>query len=111
MNPVASKAPGADESCQAGAGHDCCHKAKADGGEATQETTVTLPSSDMSCCPLVGQPAEFARQVRLLDAPQVLSGNVLLPAPGVEPYRVTISARLPVRDRGSTYLRCCVFLI
>ncbi len=100
------------ESCPMNAGQDCCHKART-GEDAADATTATpLPSSSgqMFCYPLDSQPADPARKARSLDAPPALTAVALL-SPVVEPYPATIPVRLTVRDRGSTYLRCCVFLI
>lgn len=108
---IASKVPGAEQPCPVGGGHDRHHQANADDGGVRRETSAKLPIGESSRCPLVGQTADLAGKVRPLDAPQVLAGSHALPALRVELYPNTISARLPVRDRGSTYLRCCVFLI
>jgi hypothetical protein len=101
------------ESCPMKAGHDCCHKAGTDkdATDAPAATLITPSSGQMFCCPLGSQSADPARKVRSLDAPQALMAVALLSTPGVKLYPATFPVQLTVRDRGSTYLRCCVFLI
>ena len=99
----------AQQGCSMGGGHNQHHQANVNDDGGRLEMTAT--PGELSPCPLVGQTADLARKVRPLDAPQVLAGSSPLPTPGLEPYHDAISARLPIRDRGSTYLRCCVFLI
>ena len=99
----------AEQGCSMGGGHDRRHQANVNDDGGRLEMTAT--PGELSPCPLVGQTADLARKVRPLDAPQVLAGSDHVPTPSVEPYPDAITARLPIRDRGSTYLRCCVFLI
>lgn len=108
---TALEAPGAEGPCPMDAGHHRPQKANVDDDGARGETSVTLLHGESSLCPLVGQSADLARKVRPLDAPRTLAGSAPLPVPVLEPYRDTIPVRLTIRDRGSTYLRCCVFLI
>jgi hypothetical protein len=99
------------ESCQWGAGRNCCHRA----GEESDKPSVGMTSSSpdwMMCCPLAGHSAVAAGKSSVRDArAAVLSVRAILPVP-LEGSLVTSPARgLRVPDRGGTYLRCCVFLI
>lgn len=111
LQRVSLVAPGVERPCPTGEGHRRRHKADVEDEWARGETSATLPPGELSLCPLVGQSGDLARKVRLLDAPRASAASEHLPAPGVEPYCDTIHVRLTIRDRGSTYLRCCVFLI
>jgi hypothetical protein len=101
------------ESCPAFAGGDCCHKAKAErggeGGPNAGRTPLRTPRTD--CCPLKAQSADPARKAGATDAHPAAAGT---------PLKFTARAHTPARldahrprvpDRGSTHLRCCVFLI
>ena len=118
---VVSAAAGADEreaveqteSCPAFAGRDCCHKAKAEGGEVNGATARRTPghAPRTDCCPLKGQAADPARKVGVADAHLAEAGIPLKFNPHTNIHARLTLHRLRVPDRGSTHLRCCVFLI
>ncbi len=101
------------DSCPAFAGHDCCHKAKAGsgdgGGPTARQTPGRAPRTD--CCPLKTQSADPTRKVGLADAPLAEAGTPLKFNPHTNTHARLTPHRLRVPDRGSTHLRCCVFLI
>ena len=92
------------------ASHDCCQKDKSDG---TQSVDTKHRHSDApSCCPLTSQSvADPARKARSADAPLASVGSGLLFASNVNPTPTLSSPKPLVSNKGSTYLRCCVFLI
>lgn len=101
------------ESCPAFAGHDCCHKAKAEGGEVKGLTARRAPghAPRTDCCPLKTQSADPARKVGVADARLAEAGTPLKLSPHTNTLARLTAHRLRVPDRGSTHLRCCVFLI
>jgi hypothetical protein len=105
----------AAESCSMNSGGDCCHKAEQSKETGKAPTIGALPQSrnisSLSCCPLVGLSSDPARKASASDAPLVIAANVLFLAPKIEHPSKVVSLRSQTRDRGSTYLRCCVFLI
>ena len=64
-------------------------------------------------CPLGGRHAsDPARKVRVDTTPTAATTPAAQsPAPEAGYAGPAYAARLPARDRGSTHLRCCVFLI
>lgn len=104
-------------------GGDCCHKAKRPNVRRDTETARTLtpntstpaPSRsipDMSCCPLANRVADTARKVRISAAPSAIENRGHLHALDKAERPAELYAfKTEVRDRGSTHLRCCVFLI
>lgn len=98
------------ESCPAFSGHDCCQKTE----ESNDAASIAFPpkkTENISCCPLTALSADAARRVSTSDAPfaAVQSTSQVVPD-----TRISIqlpASRLKVPDRGSTYLRYCVFLI
>jgi hypothetical protein len=99
----------AEDSCEAFSGHDCCRKSKDNG--AAFVGTIPARKDDASCCPLAGQTADPARKASYLDAPLAVAGNGPLLTPNVR-TSLTLPLMMPqIADRGSTYLRCCAFLI
>jgi hypothetical protein len=97
-----------DESCDASARKNCCHKKKGD-GQASLGTSQTGAHS--SCCPLAAISADPGRKLGTKDAPAVPAESRL---PGATVSRIPArnsSYKLRVPDRGSTHLRLCVFLI
>ena len=103
-------------------GGDCCHKAKRRNVRRDAETTraLTTPGTpaptgnlpDVSCCPLANRVADAARKVRVSDAPRAVESRGLTAALDKAERPAELYAQKPqVRDRGSTHLRCCVFLI
>jgi len=105
----------AAETCPMNSGGDCCHKAGQSKETGNAPTIGALPQSQnlssLSCCPLVGLSSDPARKASASDAPLAIAANVLFLAPKIEHPSKVVSLRSQTRDRGSTYLRCCVFLI
>ena len=105
-----------EESCamSSSAGHDCCKKEEDDdaavGDAATNVRNPQTPAS-ASCCPLAKVSADPARKISSKDVPLAIAGSGLPVAPESRTSTTLPSSRLRVPDRGSTYLRCCVFLI
>jgi hypothetical protein len=101
------------DSCPAFAGHDCCHKAKAErgggNGPNAGRTPARTPRTD--CCPLKAQSADPARKASTTDASLAEAGTPLRPATHANTPARLDAHRQRVPDRGSTHLRCCVFLI
>lgn len=103
------------DSCPAFAVHDCCHKAG--GGKAEDgvgAATIRQPLKErtrIACCPLAGQSADPTRKVNVADAPVAEAGRKPTPTPNTLTPAQTSTPWLRVPDRGSTHLRCCVFLI
>lgn len=98
------------ESCPAFSGHDCCQKTEVSNDAAS----ITIPpkkTENISCCPLTGLSADPARRVSTSDAPFAVVQSTSLVAPDTRISTQLPTSRLKVPDRGSTYLRCCVFLI
>jgi len=108
--PVAkTEASGTADSCPM-ASHDCCQKAKGDGTQFTEPTQQRTDAP--SCCPLTDQfAADPARKVRSADAPLAAVVSELLFASNYNPTPKLSSQKPLVSNKGSTYLRCCVFLI
>ena len=100
-------------SCPAAAKGDCCHSQPAQGdGERRIALTAPRTASEMSCCPLAGQSAVVVGKPRLADAPALtFTSSSFLIAPRVGTRDASFAARQRVPDRGSTYLKCCTFLI
>jgi hypothetical protein len=110
----ASAAPAATEeasetadSCPM-ASRDCCQKP-----EGNLPTSVeTVPDHHApSCCPLKGQTAEHARKAGNLERPLAATESELSFALNFHPTPKFSPDNLPVANKGSTYLRCCVFRI
>jgi hypothetical protein len=92
-------------------GHGCCHQTES---EAEQSVAGTIPvsSSRMACCPLSAQPAITVSKTRVENAPALaLAPYQILPKLDDGTYTARSTGRILIPDRGSTYLRCCVFLI
>jgi hypothetical protein len=97
-------------------GRDCCGGVEE---EEAEETEGRAPagaerhgSRTAMHCPLGGRhTSDPARKVRVDTAPNAYTPATQSPAPVsgyvTPPYAVDVL----VRDRGSTYLRCCVLLI
>lgn len=100
------------DSCPSMSGHDCCPTIES--GDDDDGSTVRQTPRDgarINCCPLSGQSADPARKVSISDAPFVEAGSRLTVAPKHQTPAQLTSRRTQVPDRGSTRLRCCVFLI
>ena len=98
------------ESCPAFSGHDCCQQTENSNGAASIET-LPKNTANVSCCPLAGLSADPARKVSASDAPPTVAQSGLSVAPCARTSTQLPAYRLQVPDRGSTHLRCCVFLI
>jgi hypothetical protein len=92
-------------------GHVCCRAAANHQGDSQIRNAQSFASDSSIYCPLAGQRAGVASKVRLLDvSPQAAASN----APYLNnllPVARAPRAASTLRDRGSTYLRCCVLLI
>jgi hypothetical protein len=107
-----------EDSCPS-SGHDCCKKKPKSAEDKEAETRESSAIANIphgtdampSCCPLAIQSADPARKSRFVDAPLVTTASRLLGTPDFQPSNAIPFTRLRVPDRGSTYLRCCVFLI
>lgn len=100
-------------SCLTAAKGNCCHSQQAK-SNSKQLNARTAPQTvgEMSCCPIAGQSAVVISKPRRADAPVLAPTSITFPvAPRVERRDASFAARQHVPDRGSTYLRCCVFLI
>ncbi len=97
-------------SCPATANTACCHHAKNDGTQLVAQT-VPQPQGAMSCCSLAGRSTLAVSNPQVDLSALALTGSraLLLPKPEIYPART--AGRTLMRDRGSTYLMCCVFLI
>lgn len=103
----AQAASEADSCPMESGGHDCCEE----DGDGPSNVRFPKHNTHVSCCPLATLSADPARKISTKDVPLAVAGNGL---PAVADSRTSTplpSYRLRVPDRGSTYLRCCVFLI
>ncbi len=105
---VKAEASGTADSCPM-ASHDCCQSPV--GNHPTSVETIPEHRYAPSCCPLTGQAADPARKVSNLVTPLVATGSGLSFALKVHPVLKFSPNDLPVANKGSTYLRCCVFRI
>ena len=100
------------DSCAAMGGHDCCG-----GGEQKEERRASAGAQGRGSrtamhCPLGGRhTSDPARKVRVDTTPTASTPALQSPAPESSYVTVPYAADVLVRDRGSTHLRCCVFLI
>ena len=97
-------------------GHDCCGGAEEGEGEEKGERssagTEGHGGRTAMHCPLGGrQASDPARKVRVDAAPTASTPASQSPAPESSYVTPPYAADALVRDRGGTYLRCCVFLI
>lgn len=117
---VVSEAAGAEareavaqgDSCPAFAGRDCCQREKArssGGGPDARQTPGHAPRTN--CCPLKSLSADPARKSGVAVAPPAGAGTPVKLTPHTNTHAPLVAHRLRVPDRGSTHLRCCVFLI
>ncbi|HZH34846.1 MAG TPA: hypothetical protein VEX64_08400 [Pyrinomonadaceae bacterium] len=117
MRMQAAKAAAASdegESCPMSGNHDCCKgKEKKD----RKQTSFAFPqkgSPQLDCCAFVKlPPADPARRVNQIDAPATVAGIIGFEIPALEEPKISSSKafRSIPRDRGSTFLRNCVFRI
>jgi hypothetical protein len=101
-----SQAASDGESCAVASERDCCQKQ--DGAANIGSPTQT---KNVSCCPLAGVSSDPARKISMDHRSFALaaSGSSFgLSSKVPTPF---LSYQLLVPDRGSTRLRCCVFLI
>ena len=105
-----SQSTSESESCPAFSDHDCCQKTGGSDGAATIGLLPQNTTND-SCCPLTGLSADPARKVSGSDAPLAVTGSGLSVTPDTRISTLLRAYRPKVPDRGSTHLRCCVFLI
>jgi hypothetical protein len=105
-----SQAAAQTESCPAFSGHDCCKKTE-NAYDAASIGILPQHTTDASCCPLTGLSADPARKLSVADAPLAVADQGLPFAPDTHTPISLPAYRAQVPDRGSTHLRCCVFLI
>lgn len=116
-NAVETAAAGPAESCDAFAGHDCCRKSlptppvQSNQADVVFDALPPAPSGRLMCCPLAQPSADPPRRLNLNDAPLALVAASPAPALSVQELLPEAPQKLRVPDRGSTYLRCCAFLI
>ena len=96
------------ESCPTSSGHDCC---KEDDGDGAGNVRLPKHTTNVSCCPLAGVSADAARKISIKDVPLAVAGSGLPVASDSRTSTPLPTYQLRVPDRGSTHLRCCVFLI
>ena len=104
------------DSCAAMGGHDCCGGKREAGKKQDKRSSVGADSHGGRTamhCPLGGRhAADPARKVRVDTTPAAAAAPATQsPAPESNYAAPAYAADVLVRDRGSTYLRCCVFLI
>lgn len=93
-------------------GHDCCGGVEEEDGGRASAGSESHGSSTAMHCPLGGRHAsDPARKVRVDTTPAASAPATQSPAPESSYVTPPYAADVLVRDRGSTYLRCCVFLI
>ena len=99
------------DSCAAMRGHDCCGRVE-EKDEGTSAGVADHGGRAAMHCPLGGRHAsDPARKVRVDTTPTASAPAAQSPAPRSSYVTPAPAADVLVRDRGSTYLRCCVFLI
>jgi hypothetical protein len=104
------------DSCDAMSGHDCCAGVDSEGGKERDERASAGAENHGNRtamhCPLGDRHAsDPARKVRVDTTPTVSTPALQTPAPESSYVPAPFAADVLVRDRGSTHLRCCVFLI
>ena len=104
------------DSCAAMSGHDCCAGGEAEEGKGeagrSSVDAATHGGRTAMHCPLGGrQASDPARKVRVDTTPTTATPVAQSPAPESSYVTPPYVADVLVRDRGSTHLRCCVFLI
>lgn len=104
------------DSCDAASERDCCAGGEAGEGEGeagrSSVNAATRGGRTAMRCPLGGrQTSDPARKVRFDTTPTTATPAAQSPAPEPSYAAPTQADGAPARDRGSTYLRCCVFMI
>jgi hypothetical protein len=97
-------------SCATKAEADCCKPEKQQGASTDGDAISKLPNAN---CPLLPSqtPSEFRQsQVTSLLA-AILPVTPFIPQLETDKYAPVFTNSLLPTNRGSTYLRCCVFLI
>ncbi len=95
-------------------GHDCCaekRQTQKRGEQFSLKTPLPPARGQSACCAFVPQPSDPARKIKLDETPATPAPVAVLPALSVKKSSAENHLTLRVLDRGSTYLRCCVFLI
>lgn len=108
--PVDEHQAAAENSCPNSSGHDCCQKAEGNNDGSTARQTSGETAGD-DCCLLPGQTAGLVIKVSNSDAPTAAAGDGPKVALSTHTFKQLTSHPAQVPDRGSTHLRCCVFLI
>lgn len=115
-----------EHSCSAGKSHGCCAKnpggssnkpnPAAQGSDTAGAKSTTLikpanPSSGMKDCPLALSRAAVAksRSIEVRSAPAI--AHSIFSSGNSPELRILLASPPRLRNRGHTYLRCCVFLI
>ncbi len=96
--------------CPASSGPDCCYQQNSNRVATSLRTTPLTPRAP-ACCPLTGQAAEAPHKIRFDGKPLIVVVDRLLVSSIAAEKVAWTTAQTRVPDRGSTYLRCCVFLI
>jgi hypothetical protein len=91
------------------ASRDCCQKPA--GNQTAAVETIPEHRNSPACCPLTGQAADPARKAGNLDAPLAATESNRSFAINFHLVLQFSPDYLPVANKGSTYLRCCVFRI
>jgi hypothetical protein len=91
------------------ASRDCCQKTE--DNHLTSVETIPEQENSPSCCPLTGQAADPARKISNIDTPLAVTGGGLSFALNIHPVPKLSLQNLPVANKGSTHLLCCVFRI
>lgn len=104
------------DSCDSMSKHDCCAGGEAEEGKGevgrSSVNAATRGGRTAMHCPLGGrQASDPARKVRVDTTPTTATPVAQSPAPESSYAAPPHADGVPARDRGSTYLRCCVFLI
>jgi len=117
-NAVETAAAGQAESCDAFAGHDCCRNslptpaAQSNQADVVFDALPPASSGRLMCCPLAQPATDPPRRLNLNDMPLALvAPSSPSPALSVQYLLPEVPQTLRVPDRGSSYLRCCAFLI
>jgi hypothetical protein len=92
-------------------GHACCRAAAGRQRNSQIRNAEALTSDSNIYCPMAGQRAGVASKVRLFDVSPQAAASAAYYLNSLPPVVGTARAASTLRDRGSTYLRCCVLLI
>ena len=93
-------------------GSCCCDEEAAETFEVEDGHDAVRGVAEASACCLLRAREAFPAPVPAsVDAPAVMPAPVELPALASVDSACPADRTLPIRNRGDTYLRCCVFLI